>query len=271
MTNACNPEKTTFDPRQYWEQRLERHEGLVGVGYTSLGRHYNHWLYRLRRIVFFRCLKPLKLDWQQQRVLDVGSGTGFYLRLWKELGVLSPQGCDLTDVAVKRLCRLFPECQIRQLDLTGADVLPCSTYDVISVFDVLFHIVDDSGFKQALHNIYAALRPGGLFVFTDNFVHGEAIRSGHQVCRPLADISSMLLGCGFSIEKRTPVFITMNGPLDSNSRVYRWAWKQLSRLLHRSEALGYLIGLVLFGTDWVLTGVLSESPTTELMICRKSG
>ena len=35
--------------------------------------------------------------------LDVGSGTGFYVQAWRDLGAGSVTGCDLTQAAVDRL------------------------------------------------------------------------------------------------------------------------------------------------------------------------
>ena len=72
--------------RVFWEQRLGEDWTLSGVGYQALGRPFNTWMYRVRRSVFLREVSALKLPLQTARVLDVGSGTGFYVRRWQELG-----------------------------------------------------------------------------------------------------------------------------------------------------------------------------------------
>src|SRR5215212_2275578 len=93
----------SFDARDYWEQRLTRDYSLSGVGYAGLGEPFNSWMYRVRRKVFRREMRrrlraPGTID-----VLDIGSGTGFYVGLWQELGVRSVTGSDLTEKAVGEL------------------------------------------------------------------------------------------------------------------------------------------------------------------------
>jgi hypothetical protein len=68
-----------FDPLEYWEDRHGKSSGLAGVGYLGL-KGYNEWMYRVRRHVFRRALRPYAARLRGARVLDVGSGTGFYLR-----------------------------------------------------------------------------------------------------------------------------------------------------------------------------------------------
>src|SRR5436190_1684817 len=108
MRNNPHPRPTSaanscFDARSYWETRLQEYPGLCGVGNTCLGRSYIQWLYKVRRAVFLRLLASLKTDFRAARVFDVGAGTGFYLELWKQVGVSSVAGCDLTEIAVARL------------------------------------------------------------------------------------------------------------------------------------------------------------------------
>ena len=87
----------------FWEGRLDEDWTETGVGYRALGRRFNTWMYRVRREVFLREVGSLDLDWPRTRVLDVGSGTGFYVQAWRDLGAGSVTGCDLTQAAVDRL------------------------------------------------------------------------------------------------------------------------------------------------------------------------
>lgn len=258
-----------FNPRQYWERRLIENQGILGVGYTALGRRYNEWKYRLRWSVVLRELRKLGLNWPSTRVLDIGSGTGFYIGLWKELGVKSLTGFDITEIAVARLQQQFPDCDFHQVDITSLPFPISGNYDFISAFDVLFHLIDDTGYKQAIENIYAALSPGGLFIFSEMFVHGRKTTATHQVSRSITEIESVLTNAGFHIVRRTPMFVTMNIPVDTSNRVATLWWRVFSKVVHNSETVGFLSGAVLFAVDWLLTRLLRESPTTEMMICRK--
>jgi 16S rRNA G527 N7-methylase RsmG len=74
--------KPEFQPKSYWENRIQINFNLKGVGDIGLPETYNHRLYDIRRYTFRRALKSISLDAAKARVLDVGSGTGFYIQQW---------------------------------------------------------------------------------------------------------------------------------------------------------------------------------------------
>jgi len=90
-------------PQAYWEYRLAAQFDLRGSGCRVLGKHYNAWLYRVRRHIFLRHVCPLGIAWSTARVADIGSGTGFYVNLWRRLGVRSLVGIDFSPTAVARV------------------------------------------------------------------------------------------------------------------------------------------------------------------------
>lgn len=262
-------ESRPFEAKSYWEARLRNHPGLSGVGNTRLGRRYIHWLYKVRRVVFLRLLRSLTLDLSAAQVFDIGSGTGFYLELWKELGVSSVTGCDFAEIAVSRLENAFPWSRIVRMDIGDAFPLPRPQYDVVSAFDVLFHIAEEERYKQAIRNVHALLRPGGVFVFSDFFVHASSPTAEHLVCRSLDEVEALLAETGFEVVCRVPMFVLMEEPLDSNSPVYRFLWKLVTYPVRRSELAGSLIGGLFYPLELVLTSILRESPSTEIVACRK--
>ena len=113
-------------------------------------------------------------------VLDVGSGTGFMIDVWRRNGFENVEGCDLTAVAVEGLTRRFPSHRFINLDISSTQIPYSNEFDAVSSNDVLFHIVDDAAYQKALMNIFGALRPWGYFVFSDNFLHGPTLRSEHD-------------------------------------------------------------------------------------------
>jgi len=261
---------TDFDPRHYWEQALGRHFDLQGVGYGSLGLQYNIWMYRLRKVIFARLLRIAKLDARHSDVLDVGCGTGFYIDQWLAAGARSVTGADLTETSVAQLRQRFPTARFVQADI-GASPNPLGGrhFDVIDAFDVLFHIVDDARYAQAFVNLYEVLRPGGTFVFSDNFVHHDELRGRHHVSRSLQQTEDAVRAAGFTIERRMPVFVLMNQPVDVRSELGPRIWGRTVTLASKHEALGWAIGAAIYPIDRVLTRWLTESPTTEMMVCRK--
>ena len=269
-TSPTDPSKGRFDAKSYWETRLRQHPGLCGVGNTRMGQSYIQWLYRVRRAVFLRLLGSLTTDFSRARVFDIGSGTGFYLDLWKELGAPSIAGCDLTEIAVSRLRSEFPSTTIFKMDISDALLpSPREKYDFVTAFDVLFHIVEEERYEQAIRNVHALLRPGGLFLFSDFLVQGNPRSDEHVRFRSLKQVEVLLRNTGFAVLRRVPMFVLMEEPLDSRSSVYRFLWKLATYPARQSEFAGFLLGALLYPLECLLTKIFDESPTTEIIVCRK--
>ena len=133
----------------------------------------------------------------------------------------------------------------------------------------VFHIVDDQLYDRALANIAKLLKPRGTFVWSDNFVHQPTVRVTHQVSRSLADISSALDRAGLEVVRRVPMFVLMNYPADTTSRLARWAWTAMVAPAMASDILGGALGALLYPLERRLVASRTESASTELMVCRK--
>lgn len=269
-----NPEvkEAAFDPREYWEKRLSEKWGLHGVGHLSYGRPYNEWLYRVRKNVFLRQLRRLLVQLPQAEVLDIGSGTGFWLRTWKAVGVRSVVGSDLARVAVQNLRTENPGTEVLEIDITDEATvrgLVGRQFDLISAFDVLFHIVDEKRFASAIANIAELLRPGGYFFFSDCLLHRRSRHAKHEVDRTLEDFKRELHARDLEICSRVPVFVLMNTPIDLPLEFPQLAWRLLMSPVRFVPWLGHVYGALLFLPEILLTTLLPESPTTEMVICRR--
>jgi SAM-dependent methyltransferase len=261
--------KTYGELTDFWERRLRDDWTESGVGYKALGRAFNVWMYRVRAEVFDREVATLPLDWAASRVLDVGSGTGFYIRRWQALGAGSVVGCDLTRAAVERLRARFPDVEINQADLAEpGDTFAPGSFDAVSAMDMLFHITDDARYRAALRTIQRALRPGGFFVLSENFLHRPEQRGDHQVNHTLSWITGSLDEAGFDVMRRVPMLVLMNAQVDAPP-VWRRLWGGLLRALTLTERTGGAAGALLYPLERRLVRLLRESPTTELMICRR--
>jgi SAM-dependent methyltransferase len=257
----------TFDPRQYWDRRLETTWSFQGVGLKNVSKAYNRWLYRVRSRVFTRAVRRLDIDPRGARVLDIGPGVGFYVTRWLSLGA-DVTGADIADSAVRRLADRFPAARFVQLDIGAPDPPLEGGFDVIDAFDVLFHLPDDDQHARALRNVHDLLRPGGWFVFTDMFATKRSTPSAHYVRRSRTEIERAVHDAGLRIVSREPAFVLMNYPFDGH-RLHRKLWlKVLAPMQHR-ERPGGLLGALLYLPELLLTRLRRESPTTELMICRR--
>ena len=127
--------------------------------------HYG-LVYKVRRRLEARRL----LSWcrnlrDDARILDVGCGDGFHLRLLRDFG--KPgwrlEGVDLDERAVEAAARaglIVHKGSVEQLDL------PQTAYDLALLIQTLEHVDDPPGVLRAVR---ALLRPGGrLVVVTDN-------------------------------------------------------------------------------------------------------
>ena len=264
-----------FSARDYWQSRLSQSYSLQGVGYQRLGKSFNQWMYRVRARVFLRLARRLGVDWRRATVLDVGSGTGFYVEQWHALGVPQVIGVDITSKAVEELKRKFPGDEFLEADVGEVEGLraghgPAPTgLTAVSAMDVLFHIVDDAAYRRAFVNIASALAPGGWFLWSDNFLHHDTERVMHQASRSLAESEDAVRAAGFEIVERVPMFVLMNYPTDSTSKLGRLAWTAMVAPAALAEPLGWVVGAALAPIDTWLTSVVRESPTTEIMVCRK--
>jgi SAM-dependent methyltransferase len=160
------PTDPDFDARRFWQETLSSNFDLRGTGHPGLSAEYNRRCYDLRRVVLDQVLVAHKVPVAGREVLDAGCGSGFFVAHYLERGA-HVTGVDLTDVSVERLSTRFPEARFEVGDL--AAWRPSRTYDLVSCFDVLFHIVDDAAWESALTNLADAVAPGGYFVFTEHF------------------------------------------------------------------------------------------------------
>jgi SAM-dependent methyltransferase len=264
VNQADNP----FDAARYWEDRLRDSTDLADVGYAGLGE-FNAWLYRLRRSVFRRTVAPYLASIRS--VIDVGSGSGFYVDRWREAGVPEIKGCDIAAPAVERLRERFPQVEFSQMDIGDpAESLKNWHADALSAFDVTFHIVDDVRYAQALRNMAAMLRDGGLLFFTDNFIEGPTMRQRHHVSRNRSETEAALREAGLEVVSVRPSFVLMNEPVDTNRPRAMNAWSRLERLLRRRPAWGYAVGALLYPFELVaLRLVRGPGPSTKIIVTRK--
>jgi SAM-dependent methyltransferase len=258
-----------FDAKEYWEERLGSHEGLVGVGNLSLGPAYVPWLYRVRRRIFKRLVRSSGIEVDIATVLDVGSGTGFYVDLWRSAGAGTVVATDLTKVAVDRLRACGIRAEEMDIGAVGQAFEPGS-FDVVSAFDVLFHVVDDDNYEQALRNVRRLLRPGGWFVFTDLPVaSGSTKRAAHQVRRAEIDILQALERNGLRLETRMPSFFLMEAPAAARSAIWPALWKALVLAPSRLPVVGPVLGAVLYPLELVLTRVFRRGASIQAFVCRR--
>jgi SAM-dependent methyltransferase len=265
-------EERRYDPHAFWEKRLRRHFTLGGAGYLNLGEHYNAALYRQRRIVLGRALRRHDITVAGADVIELGPGTGFYVQLWERWGAKSVTGLDIADVVIEQLRQRFPKGRFQLADVTKPWPVEPASADLVTAFDVLFHVVDEEGFESALEQVARALRPTGTFLVSDLFLHQEPVAAFHQVSRTLVRWQDALERAGLEIIGRLPIFVAMHPPYDLPPGLRRrfalrwWAW--LEGRLEADQRMGRRLGPWLGRFDRVATRLVRDGPSTELLVCR---
>jgi 2-polyprenyl-3-methyl-5-hydroxy-6-metoxy-1,4-benzoquinol methylase len=208
-----------YNPKEYWSKRLEENFSLSGVGFTSFGRNYNKWLYKMRKKVLERAILKYQIDFPKIRILDIGCGTGFYVDMWQKKGVRYLTGIDITAISIREVVAKYPTFNFYEADITSPTLIQDlnlreKSFDLITAFDVLFHIVDDDKFGQAIKNIGMLCSEDGLIFVTDIFPHKRPYVILHQKSRLLKDYVQVLSKNGIKIIDRIPVHYLLNAPLD---------------------------------------------------------
>ena len=264
---------TTYDAGTFWEGRLRAQFDLAGVGFRRIGQPFNRALYRQREIVLGRIVRSLGIEAGSADVVELGPGTGFYVGFWQRWGARTLWGLDITEVATERLAADYPDYRFDCVDISERWPLEDASADVVTAFDVLFHVVDDARYEAAIAEAARVARPGAVFLISDLFPHRDRFGGFHQVSRTLPEVTAILRSAGFDVLRRVPVFVTMHPAFDAPRPLAgiaaRW-WSWLEGTLADNPKKGWRLGRILGAVDRVLTRLLpTGGPSTEILIARR--
>jgi len=159
----------TYNPKEYWENRLTRKFDCSGVGHISFSESYNHWLYKSKLRALTKAIREHNIDLRKASVCDVGCGTGFFVNFYHLQEVEHITGIDITDISIEKLKKQYPGYEFMTANI-ASPTLPETIhrqFDIVNVFDVLYHLTDDKLFRQAIANMARLTNPGGYILITD--------------------------------------------------------------------------------------------------------
>jgi len=205
----------SFNAKDYWNKRLDEQFSLKGVGYITFSQFYNKWLYKRKEKSLEKIFAKYMPDLQNKKVLDIGCGTGFFVERYVNKGA-KISGIDITTKSINELSKRFPQGKFHLLDLGDSNSVLDEKFDVINMWDVMYHIVDNESFSQACKNIAAMSAPGAYFLVTD-FLGAENERrpAPHVAFRDLKKYEDVLLAEGYRLVQIVPLYRFLN-------RHYRW-------------------------------------------------
>jgi len=244
-----DPATTPYRPREFWQERLSEQFDLRGTGHPGLSAEYNRLCYALRAIVLDGLLARHRVPVAGKTVLDGGCGSGFFVEHFLSRGA-NVTGVDLTEVSARELSKRFPQAKFEVGDLS--EWRPQATYDLVSCFDVLFHITDDERWDRALTHLADAVKPGGYFVFTEMFLPRGGRQAAHNVDRGWEVYRPALLARGLAVLEDVPTHHFMNNELGP------------FRFLNRVPQLLFRVDLAL-----LTAGAFASRPPNRMVLCRR--
>ena len=249
-----------YTPREYWDARLRAHWDLSGVGRGEYAVAYNRWIYSAQDRAVRRALHRSSVDVSGKRVLDVGSGTGYWLGWYRSHGAGSLCALELSPTAAQVLRRAFPEDEVVEANIAGPSV-DLAPFEVVNVMNVLYHIVEPSLFERALANLASLTAPGGWLVLSDALGSREMQPASHVRFRPLASYQDRLPQLGFAIKVVEPAHTLLNGGV---SRAMRWAPSRVRRLIRRGEEA---LAPVMYALDG--SSILARWANMRILVAQK--
>ncbi len=146
-----------------WQASVSRLLATIGPRWREFTEHPEH--FELRTAEFVLLLSRLYgvNDFTARRVLEIGCGNGYSLRLWAEIAD-EVVGIDLpTEIAqARRLLAVLPATNVKLVEGVGEDLSAVSGhFDLIVTQYVLEHVRD---IDRALGEVRLHLAPGGWAV-----------------------------------------------------------------------------------------------------------
>jgi SAM-dependent methyltransferase len=146
-------------------------------------------------------------------VVDVGAGIGYWIDCYRSMGAARLTALELSPTAAERLRELFPFVSVINGDVTQAGLDLGPGHDVVSVMNVLLHVVDDAAFATTMKNLARMVAPGGHLIITDRFGTHASRPAPHVHLRPLQVYQGFFRRLGFAITHIEAVHFAMNGGL----------------------------------------------------------
>jgi len=277
-----------YEPEKYWQERLSRDFSLVGVGSLGLGIGYNQWLYKARIRALTKLLKKNRINAQGKRVLDIGVGNGFYVDYWKRKGAKSITGIDITEKSVSVLMTKYPAYEFMKADISSEELALEGTFDIITAFDVLFHIVDEDKFEQAISNIRRLSHHETRVLISDSFLRSLRPTRFHQNqnYRTLKRYQGVLKEEGIEMVELVPIFYFMTTPSDMaavKSKFFRWMLPNTRALILKGLSLskrlplfsrsmdfliGHALGFLFYFIDGIILKNAKDGPSEKLLFAK---
>ena len=157
---------TLQDNAQYWIDRHKQKQGeIASVGDIRKSEQENTTLYAYKKRRVFEALRALQLtDLNGKSILDAGCGIGLLSEMFWILGA-NVSGLDVSLDALELARIRVPDGDFKKGVLSAFSFE--RKFDLVLCADVLYHIIDDAAWKEALKALKQHVIPGGYCIIIE--------------------------------------------------------------------------------------------------------
>jgi SAM-dependent methyltransferase len=222
---------------------------------------------------YAQLLSDLKIKVDGGKLLDVGSGSGRWVRFF--LDRFAPAlytGIDYAKASVDLLGKWFPQLSHPNttLDFRHASIAEPSLdlgqrYDLINIANVLFHIPEPELFGNALHNLAKHLAPDGRIVTTE-YLPRVTMRTEWMLVRSRYEFERAVAAAGLRIVSLRAFGIFANDPMgiDGPDNQTRGMFMRV-----RQEAQALINGVADANGNRFIVNFLTNVENAVLSFCRE--
>lgn len=205
------------NPKDYWGKRLSDGFSLSKTGRIGFSEHYNKFLYKAKIRTLKKALLSHHIDPYNKTVCDIGCGTGFFfVDFYSSQKAKDIVGVDITSVSIENLKRKYPEYNFIKEDISSFSTTRANRkFDILNVFDVLYHIVDEKAFERAITNIWRLTNDNGFILISDLFGSKSINVANHVKFRSKEIYKRVLEKNGTKIMAVYPLYHFLNRPIFS--------------------------------------------------------
>lgn len=204
-----------YNPKNYWEDRLLSRFNLSGVGHLGFSGHYNKFLYKAKIRALKKVILSQHIDIHSKTVCDIGCGTGFFVSFYQVHGAKDIVGVDITSTSITNLKRKYPQYLFIKQDISSSLLVSIINrkFDILNIFDVMYHITDDELFNQTIVNISRLINSNGFVFITDRWGSKNINLADHVKFRSKKVYEKILAENGFEIIAILPLYCLLNRPI----------------------------------------------------------
>jgi len=204
------------DIRKHYEQAWKKSDESAG---DESGLTYSHPIEdAVMYPIYEQLLRDMKVEVDGGKVLDVGAGSGRWVRFFvQRFNPSHLMGMDFTQASIDLLKKRYSSLPNIQTTFRTADLCEPALdlgqkFDLINVMNVLFHIPEEDRFNTAMRNLANHLAPGGRIVTTE-YLPRTTMRTNWMLVRSRYDFEAAVNAAGLRIAGIRASSIYSNDPM----------------------------------------------------------